>query len=165
MTRKTRPYSEILIKRLENPVVAAHYLNETLYNSPDNFLNALKNVAKAHQMAKVAKESGIQRETLYRSLSEQGNPTWDTLTSLFGALRLKFIVHPDVAEENVIVTAPVPQPAKEAAIPIAVKITSNPLSSAAEFSSVQLEMTGGYENAFWIPPSTTTNQFLQEALQ
>ena len=159
MTRKTRPYSEILIKRLENPVVAAHYLNATLDNSPDNFLNALKNVAKAHQMAKVAKDSGIQRETLYRSLSEQVNPTWDTLTSLFGALRLKFIVGPEVAEGGVSVAVPVPQPASEAAIPFAIKVSPNPLSSAAEYSSVQSDMN---EDALWIPPSD--NQFLQEAL-
>jgi probable addiction module antidote protein len=40
-------------------------------------------------MSKVAKESGLQRETLYRSLSEKGNPTLDTLTGVLAALDLK----------------------------------------------------------------------------
>jgi transcriptional regulator with XRE-family HTH domain len=40
-------------------------------------------------MSKVAEESGLQRETLYRSLSEKGNPTLDTLTGVLAALNLK----------------------------------------------------------------------------
>ena len=80
MTRKTRPYRDLRLERLANPEVAAHYLNVTLENSPGEFLSALRNVAKARQMAKVAKEAGVQRETLYRSLSEQGNPTWGYLS-------------------------------------------------------------------------------------
>ncbi len=42
-------------------------------------------MTQAHQMTKVAKDSGVQRETLYRSLSEQGNPTLQTLTLVLGA--------------------------------------------------------------------------------
>jgi len=156
MTRTTRPYADILLKRLENPVVAAHYLNATLDNSPDNFLNALKNVAKAHQMAKVAKDSGIQRETLYRSLSEQGNPTWDTLTSLFGALRLKFIVGPDVAERGPLQSAPITRATSESTIIDPSREASNPLDSSGQ------QDLSGYRDAIWIPPARETPS--QEAL-
>jgi DNA-binding phage protein len=43
-------------------------------------------------MTKVAKDSGVQRETLYRSLSEHGNPTLQTLTSVLGAMGLRMRV-------------------------------------------------------------------------
>lgn len=55
-------------------------------------MSALGKVAQANQMAKVAKESGVQRETLYRSLSERGNPTLDTLTGVLSALDLRISI-------------------------------------------------------------------------
>ena len=95
MTRKTRPYREVLLERLANPEVAAYYLNAAIEDSPESFLKALKNVAQAHQMAKVAKDAGVQRETLYRSFSEQGNPTFATLSSVLGALGMRLLVAAD----------------------------------------------------------------------
>jgi probable addiction module antidote protein len=92
MTRKTRPYRELLLERLANPEVASYYLNAAIEDSPEAFLKALKNVAQAHQISKVAKDAGIQRETLYRSFSEQGNPTFETLSSVLGALGMRLIV-------------------------------------------------------------------------
>jgi probable addiction module antidote protein len=43
-------------------------------------------------MTKVAKDAGIQRESLYRALSDHGNPTLDTLTGVLSALGLKLSV-------------------------------------------------------------------------
>ena len=85
-TRKTRSFREIRTERLANPDVAAAYLSATQKNSPENFLSALKQVAQARKMATVARDSGVQRETLYRSFSEQGNPTWGTLVSVLSAV-------------------------------------------------------------------------------
>jgi DNA-binding phage protein len=45
-------------------------------------------------MSKVAKDAGIQRETLYRAFSEQGNPTFETLSSVLGALGMKLSIVP-----------------------------------------------------------------------
>jgi probable addiction module antidote protein len=95
MTSKTRPYRELLLERLANPEVAGHYLNAALEDSPESFLKALKNVAQARQMTKVAKDAGVQRETLYRSFSEQGNPTFATLSSVLGALGMRLMVAAD----------------------------------------------------------------------
>jgi probable addiction module antidote protein len=94
MTRTTTPYREVLLDRLANPDVAGHYLNAAMEDSPEAFLKALKNVAKARQMSKVAKEAGVQRETLSRSLSEQGNPTFGTLSSVLPVLgfRMQIVV-------------------------------------------------------------------------
>jgi probable addiction module antidote protein len=65
MERRSRSYREVRMERLANPEVAAHYLNATMEHSPDQLLAALKNVAQARQMVKVAKDAGVQRETLY----------------------------------------------------------------------------------------------------
>lgn len=55
-----RPYREALLDGLANPDEAAHYLNAAIDDSPEMFLKALRNVAQAHQMAKVAKQSGVK---------------------------------------------------------------------------------------------------------
>jgi probable addiction module antidote protein len=98
MTRKTRPYRELLLERLTNPTVAAHYLDAAMEDSQESFLKALRNVAQARQMAKVAKETGVQRESLYRILSEQGNPTLETLLGIYDALGLKLSTVPKEQE-------------------------------------------------------------------
>jgi probable addiction module antidote protein len=90
--RKTSSYRDALLESLRDADEAQEYLNAALEDSPEAFLKALKNVAQAHQMTKVAKESGVQRETLYRSLSEQGNPTFGTLSSILTVLGLTITV-------------------------------------------------------------------------
>jgi probable addiction module antidote protein len=80
------------MEHVANPEVAAHYLNATMENAPEELLATLKNAAQAPQMATVARNAGIQRETLYRSLSEQGNLTYETFFSVLSAfgLQLRF---------------------------------------------------------------------------
>jgi probable addiction module antidote protein len=89
MPKRTRPYHEWQLEKLTDPQIAAAFLNEALKEAPEVFLSALGKVAQANRMSKVAKETGLQRETLYRSLSEKGNPTLDTLTGVLAALNLK----------------------------------------------------------------------------
>jgi len=100
MARATTAHREVLTERLANPEVARHYLNAAMDNSPEAFLKALKNVAQARQMTKVAKEAGVQRETLYRSLSESGNPTFDTLSSVLRALGFRMQIVPESRNES-----------------------------------------------------------------
>jgi probable addiction module antidote protein len=88
------------MERLANPEVAMHYVNAALEDSPEAFLKALRNVAQARQMTKVAKEAGVQRETLYRSLSESGNPTFDTLHSVLRVLGFRIQIVPDGQSES-----------------------------------------------------------------
>jgi probable addiction module antidote protein len=73
---------------------ADNYLNAALEDSPDGFLTALGKVAQAHQMRKVAGESGVQRESLYRMLSKSGNPRYSSLHSVLGAVGLKMSIEP-----------------------------------------------------------------------
>ena len=91
---KTSSYRESLLKSLTDPAEAEAYLNAAIEDSPEAFLKALRNVAQANQMASIAKQSGVTRESLYRSLSEQGNPTFATLSSVLKALGLTLRIAP-----------------------------------------------------------------------
>ena len=93
----TRSYQESLLEDLSNPIVASEYLNAAKEDSREMFLVALKDVAQARQMTKVAKEAGVQRETLYRSLSSTGNPTLETFDSVLEVLGLEFLIIPKKA--------------------------------------------------------------------
>jgi probable addiction module antidote protein len=87
------PYDDFLRRQLkEDREFAIEYLKATLEESDDPrlFLNALRHVAEARGgMAKVAKAAGITRESLYRALSERGNPRFTTLHAVTKAVGLK----------------------------------------------------------------------------
>jgi len=83
---RSRPYKTGLSDRLKNADYAAAYLNAAMAESRDVFLLALRDVAEAHKISHVASVAGLNRETLYRTLSAKGNPTFDTLKSVLMAL-------------------------------------------------------------------------------
>ena len=56
------------------------------------FLLALRNVADAQGMKTVARKAQLNRENLYRMLSEQGNPQLGSLTALLDALNLRLAI-------------------------------------------------------------------------
>ena len=105
MTIKTSSYRQSLLTALLDPVEASAYLNAALEDSPEAFLKALKNVAQARPMTEVARDSGIQRETLYRAFSEQGNPTFETLSSVLGALGMKLSIAPSESDAEMRLTS------------------------------------------------------------
>lgn len=92
MPKRTKDYHSWLLVRLTNPRTAANYLNAAMNDSTEMFLTALRNVAEARTMAKVAQEAGVNRESLYRALSEEGNPRLSTLSSVLSVLGLKIFV-------------------------------------------------------------------------
>jgi probable addiction module antidote protein len=55
---------------------------------------ALRTVADAIGMAELAERTGLSRETLYRTLSEKGNPRLDTMASILGCFGLRLAVAP-----------------------------------------------------------------------
>lgn len=62
------------------------YLEEAAAeNDPQSFLQALNTVARATGMAKLARDVGVARESLYQSLSEKGNPSFRTLWKVVDA--------------------------------------------------------------------------------
>jgi probable addiction module antidote protein len=89
-------HDEAMVRELrENPNFAAEYLRAALEDAeePRVLLVALRRVAEARGgVAKVAKAAGIERESLYRALSAQGNPRLSTLVAVTKAMGLKLTV-------------------------------------------------------------------------
>ena len=69
---------------------------EAAFESGDtaHIARALGVVARARGMMQLAKDTGLTREALYRMLSEDGNPTLDTLLKVSKAFGLQLTVHP-----------------------------------------------------------------------
>ncbi len=80
-----------------DPVFAAEYLNAAMEDSenPAVLLMALRHLAEAKGgMARVAKQAGVERESLYRTLSGKGNPRLSTLTAVLRALGMTIRLEP-----------------------------------------------------------------------
>lgn len=92
MPKRKSDYRSRLLETLRDPKEAVAYLNAALEedDDPETFLAALRDVAEARQMAKVAEGAGVARETLYRMLSPAGNPTYKNLLGVIRALGLEF---------------------------------------------------------------------------
>lgn len=65
----------------------AEYLNAALEDeNPDVFLAAVSDVAKARGMSRLAKYSGLGRESLYKTLSPGAKPQYNTVLKLLRSL-------------------------------------------------------------------------------
>ena len=72
---------------LDSEEVIAEYLNAALEDKDSNvFLTAVGDIAKARGMTKLAKESGIERKSLYKALTPGARPPYDTVFKLIRAL-------------------------------------------------------------------------------
>lgn len=94
MPKRTTDFREDLLADLADPREAAHYLNAAFEDSEQMALVALRDVAEARQMARVADDAGVAREALYRMLRETRNPTYGSLTGILSALGLKIVFAP-----------------------------------------------------------------------
>lgn len=93
---RSRDYQTGLLEGLQTPEEAAEYLNAALEEGDrELFLLALRNVAQAHGgMSHLSKTTHLDRKSLYRMLSEQGNPTIASLDALLRAMSLRLTVAP-----------------------------------------------------------------------
>jgi probable addiction module antidote protein len=88
-------HDEAIIRRLrKDPEFAAEYVKAALEDTeePLVLLLALRHLALARGIARVAKAAGIERESLYRALSRRGNPRLSTLVAVTKAIGLKLTV-------------------------------------------------------------------------
>ena len=93
MSAVSRSYQEQLIKDLRESEEAVAYLNAALEEGSEVlFLKALRNVAEAHGMAHLAQSAQLNRESMYRMLSEQGNPQLSSLNAVLDTLGLRLAV-------------------------------------------------------------------------
>ncbi len=86
---------------LKSPAAIAAYLTEAFEsNDPAYILSALDTVARAKGMTNVAKETGLTRESLYKSLGGQSKPEFDTIRRVMNAFGVKLVVEP-IEDEKV----------------------------------------------------------------
>jgi probable addiction module antidote protein len=88
-------HDDAVVRRLrKDPEFAAEYLRAALEDAdePRVLLIALRQLAQAQGIAKVARAAGIERESLYRALSARGNPRLSTLVAVTKAIGLKLTV-------------------------------------------------------------------------
>lgn len=68
------------------------YFNAVLEEGDDDpayLIHALEIIARAKNMSQLARDTGLSREGLYKALSEEGNPTFATVTKIAKALGLQ----------------------------------------------------------------------------
>ena len=97
MERKGR---KIVTKRwdaaehLRTEAEIAAYLDAALEDGdPALVAAALGDIARAQGMARIARKSGLGRESLYKALSAEGNPEFATVMKVLRSLGLKLQVH------------------------------------------------------------------------
>jgi probable addiction module antidote protein len=73
----------------------AAYLDVWIDEFPDDvsgIARAVGDIARAKGMTQVAKDAGLSRESLYRALSQEGNPSLSTILKVLAAVGLKLSV-------------------------------------------------------------------------
>jgi len=87
----TTDYQDDLFERLSDPDYAAGYLSACAAEGQDEFLLGLRNVAEAlGGVTQLAADTELNREGLYRMLSEDGNPRLSSLFAVLDAFGLQF---------------------------------------------------------------------------
>ena len=93
-TKRTKLVRFDAAEYLTDEETIAEYLDAILEeDNLDLLLLALGDVARARGMAKVARESGLGRESLYKALAPGAKPRFDTVVKVARALGVRFTAH------------------------------------------------------------------------
>ena len=87
---KTVPYD--VAEQLRTPEEMAAYLDAWFEEAPDDAVGiarALGDLARARGMSQVARDAGLSRESLYKALSANGNPSFATVLKVARALGVR----------------------------------------------------------------------------
>jgi probable addiction module antidote protein len=87
---KATPYD--VSEHLRTPEEMAAYLDAWLEEAPEDasgIARALGDIARAKGMSQVAKDAGLSRESLYRALGAEGNPSFATVLKVAKALGVR----------------------------------------------------------------------------
>jgi probable addiction module antidote protein len=91
MKTKTSPWD--VAEHLRTPEEMAAYLEACIEEADGDaafIAKALGDIARTQGMTQVAKDSGLSRESLYKALSGERSPSFDTILKVVTALGLKF---------------------------------------------------------------------------
>jgi len=73
----------------------AGYLDAYLEDStPDELREALATVARSHGVSGLSRRSGVSRPGIYKALGPDGNPSFETIQAILGAMGLRLKVVP-----------------------------------------------------------------------
>ena len=95
---KTKTLACDVSEQLRTPEEMAAYLDAWLVDAPDDaagIARALGDIACAKGMSQVDRDTGLSRESLYKALSENGNPSFATVLKVAMALGVQ--LHTEVA--------------------------------------------------------------------
>lgn len=93
MTIETRPFDPA--EYLNDEVAVIEYLNSALETDDAAFIaDALGVVARSKGMTAIAKSTGLGRESLYKALSNTGNPAFGTVVKVMRALGIQLHAEP-----------------------------------------------------------------------
>jgi probable addiction module antidote protein len=82
-------------KHFESPEAQARLIDDALQSGNTAYIaNAIGVVARARGMSGIAKETGLSRQALYSALSENGNPSLDTIMKVTKALGVELHAGP-----------------------------------------------------------------------
>ena len=94
---KTKTTKYDVAEHLRTPEEMAAYMEACMAeaNGDATFIaKALGDIARAKGMAQVAREAGLSRESLYKALSGERIPTFDTILKVMEALDLRLHAEP-----------------------------------------------------------------------
>ncbi len=101
---KTGDFDEYLVELLKDPKEARAYINAALEDEDYRvFLLALRDVADAFGISNLASEAELNRENIYRMLSDKGNPKLSSVVALLRAIGIRLkteIIDADIFDEN-----------------------------------------------------------------
>ncbi|MFA5496164.1 MAG: addiction module antidote protein [Porticoccaceae bacterium] len=90
---KTRPFD--MANYLGNEEEVVEYLGQVLEDGdPAELAAALGDIARARGMTQLARDTGLSRESLYKSLSGERAPSSDTLFKVIHAMGFKLTLEP-----------------------------------------------------------------------
>jgi len=90
---KTRPFD--MANYLHGEEEVTEYLRQVLEDGdPAELAAALGNVARARGMTQLARDTGLSRESLYKSLSGERAPSSDTLFRVIRAMGFRLSLQP-----------------------------------------------------------------------
>jgi probable addiction module antidote protein len=91
--KKSKPYDPA--KYLDTDEAVAEYISEALATGEAELIShAIGIAAKARGMTRIAEETGLSRESLYRALSAEGRPQFETIGRVLTALGLRLRAEP-----------------------------------------------------------------------
>ena len=97
--RKTKRTRYDVAEHLRTPEKMAAYLEACLGEAKGDaafIARALGDIARARGMAQVARDAGLSRESLYKALSGERSPDFDTILKVVNALGLR--LHAEAAQ-------------------------------------------------------------------